>query len=494
MGYLFATVEFDEGLLVDSFRVLARVREGPRYTLGHIALDGNETFSDELLLSQMDTRGGQVFAQETFEKDIERVLRLYENSGYAFAQVLPERFSYDTSSHKIELGLRLIEGPKVRIAGIQIVGSKISKQEYLIRESGIRKGETYSASKVADARRRLERLPFMAEVGDFRLERVEAEDMLMLRVEVKESRMNLIHGVLGIEPGEGGGLTGLVNVSLKNLTGRGRGLDARWQRTSPLTSRLNLAYTEPFLFSYDVALHVSFGHYIRDTSYTKSSISADLQSKSRGSVGPSLGFSFERVLPGSFPIPNSRSYGVRAGTWFDTRESPRTYRSGIFYDLRAEYALRTNSPSQLVKEPEPNASTGRLAFDFLHYVPSFFDHSVYVAFHGREAYTSESEVPVHDYTFLGGAGSVRGYREEEFGGFRVAWANVEYRLAAGRGSYIYPFLDLGYYQAEESGTLLGYGLGLSLKTRLGTLGLDYGLAEGDEPLEGKVHLRLIGEF
>lgn len=493
-GYIFATVELNRGLLTDSLRILAKVEEGPRYTLGYIALDGNEAFSDELVLSRMDTRAGQVFDQETFQRDMERVLSLYENSGYAFTQVLPERFYYDTVGHKIELGLRVIEGPKVRFAGVRVLGSKVSRQEYLIRESGVREGEIYSPLKLENARRRLERLPFMTEVGDFSLERGEAEDLIWAKVEVKEGRMNLIYGVLGIEPGEQGGLTGLVNVSLQNLTGRGRGLEARWHRTSPLSSRLHLAYMEPFLFSYDVALHVSFGHHIRDTSYTKSSVSVDLQSKSRGLLGSSLGFSFERVLPGSSPVSNSRSYGVRTGIWVDTRRSPRTNRGGVFYDLRAEYALRINAPSKLVKEPEPRANTGRLVFDFLHYVPSFLGHLVYAALHGREAYTSEPEVPVHDYFFLGGAASVRGYREEEFSGFRVAWADVEYRIVAGRGSYFYPFLDIGYYQAQKSGAILGYGLGLKVSSGLGSLGLDYGLAKGDGPLDGKLHVRLTGEF
>ena len=70
---------------------------------------------------------------------------------------------------------------------------------------------------------------------------------------------------------------------------------------------------------------------------------------------------------------------------------------------------------------------------------------------------------------------MRGYREEQFYGFRVGWVNLEARFGLNHDSYVYPFLDVGYYQGDTSETVSGYGFGLSVGTRLGRLGLDYGL-------------------
>ena len=493
LGYLFAKAEVvEEPGELSYLRV--RVEEGQKYTIGHIGMEGNESISTNLILSQMDTRAGGIFAQEPFLKDMERILRLYENNGFAFVQVVPQAFSYDTVDQKIGVILGIMEGPKVRFAGARIQGSVISKPQYLARESGIRKGQVYSASELNNAKRRLERLPFLTRVGDFRLEPASSEETVWAIVEVEEGSMNIVHGILGYEPGEEGGLTGLLSINLANLTGRGRGLRARWQRTNPLTSWLDLAYREPFVLSYDVGLEVSFSHQIRDTSFTKSSLLVVGDTRSGTVLGFSLGLSFDRVLPGSFPVPNSKSYGMRSGVSVDTRDSPRLPRKGIFYTVQAEYALRMNSPTQSVREVEPRANTGRLTLDFIHHVPSFGDQSFYAAVHGREAYSSEPEVLFHDYFFLGGANSVRGYREEQFAGSRVAWANMEYRFRLGRGSYIYPFADVGYYESENTGSILGYGLGLTLKKGLTSIGLDYGLAKEDEPLNGKIHLRLTGQF
>ena len=493
LGYLFVKAEVVEEP-VELPHLLVRVEEGQKYTVGHIGMEGNESISDNLILSQMDTRAAGIFVQELFEEDMEHILKLYENNGFAFVQILPQTFSYDTVDHKIGVILRIMEGPKVRLAGLRVEGSTISKPEYLARESGIRKGQVYSASELENAKRRLERLSFLTRVGDFKLGPASSEEMVWAIVEVEEGAMNIVQGILGYEPGEEGGLTGLLTISLENLTGRGRGLRARWQRTDPLTSWLDLAYREPFVLSYDVGFEISFSHQIRDTSFTKSSLSAVGETRSGTVLGFSLGLSLERVLPGSFPIPNSKSYGVKSGMWVDTRDSPRLPRRGIFYTVHAEYALRMNSPTQLVREVEPRANTGRLTFDFVHHVPSFGEQSFYVAIHGREAYSSEPEVPFHDHSFLGGANSVRGYREEQFAGSRVAWANTEYRFQLGRGSYLYPFIDVGYYESKNTGSIMGYGVGLTLKKGLTGIGLDYGLAKEDQPLDGKIHLRVTGQF
>lgn len=41
---------------------------------------------------------------------------------------------------------------------------------------------------------------------------------------------------------------------------------------------------------------------------------------------------------------------------------------------------------------------------------------------------------------------------------------------------------------------LGYGVGLRVASRLGRVGVDYGLAAGEGPLDGRIHLRLEAEF
>ena len=88
-----------------------------------------------------------------------------------------------------------------------------------------------------------------------------------------------------------------------------------------------------------------------------------------------------------------------------------------------------------------------------------------------------------DLFWFGGSQSLRGYRENQFWGKVVAWANLEYRFILNRNSRLFIFSDWGFYQAldnsvKDNQVLPGYGLGIRFETPLGIMGVDYGLGKG----------------
>jgi len=99
---------------------------------------------------------------------------------------------------------------------------------------------------------------------------------------------------------------------------------------------------------------------------------------------------------------------------------------------------------------------------------------------------------------LGGTSTLRGYLENQFLGSRIAWSNIEYRFLLARRSYIFTFFDSGYYfnsaVDKKEDFKLGYGLGLSIETGLGVLGVSFALGQGDSFSEGKIHFGIINEF
>jgi outer membrane protein insertion porin family len=119
--------------------------------------------------------------------------------------------------------------------------------------------------------------------------------------------------------------------------------------------------------------------------------------------------------------------------------------------------------------------------------------------------TQEEIVPYYELFPLGGATSLRGYREEQFRGAHVELVQFEQRYLLGTdGSRFAGFVDVGHVSTR--GTVLavpgqpdhffqvGYGAGLRLGTRVGLIGVDYALGEGDSPLAGKVHVQLESAF
>ncbi len=110
---------------------------------------------------------------------------------------------------------------------------------------------------------------------------------------------------------------------------------------------------------------------------------------------------------------------------------------------------------------------------------------------------------VSDLWKLGGNSTVRGYREEQFLASRIAWTNLEYRLLLTRRSYAFLFFDSGYYLREadpersvqkSEDVIFGYGLGITVETGIGLLGVSFALANGDSFSDGKIHFGIINEF
>ena len=61
-------------------------------------------------------------------------------------------------------------------------------------------------------------------------------------------------------------------------------------------------------------------------------------------------------------------------------------------------------------------------------------------------------------------------------------------------------MDIGHYQrttsheGKFSSTKIGYGLGMRIETRLGLIGIDYGIGEDDGLLNGKIHVGIVNRF
>ena len=121
--------------------------------------------------------------------------------------------------------------------------------------------------------------------------------------------------------------------------------------------------------------------------------------------------------------------------------------------------------------------------------------------HGRELRSAQPEEG--DLYRFGGMRSLRGYREHQFLGSRVAWSNTEYRFLLARRSFLYAFFDAGYYFRPADALRLipqadafkqGYGIGVQLETGLGNLGVSFALGQGDSFSNGKIHFGLINDF
>jgi len=334
----------------------------------------------------------------------------------------------------------------------------------------------------------------------------------VLLISVKEKQTNNFDGIIGyipaVNPGQSGYLTGLVNISLRNLFGTGRAAAVRWQQFDRFSQELELKYLEPWLFNFPFNFNGSFFQRKQDSSYVQRNLKAGLQFLATEDISAAVFVSSESVIPSAlanspFTVYNSNALTTGVNLTIDTRDDPYAPTAGILFSNSYSFSRKTiyGPAKYITPELQTRVSFKRIEVGFNYYHELFDRQVAAIGLHGRELNGPSFEIS--DLYRLGGTNSLRGYREDQFLGSRIFWSNLEYRLLLTRRTFAFLFFDTGYFyrKAEPERNILktegfkiGYGLGLNIETGLGVLGVSFALARGDSFSDGKIHFGLVNEF
>ena len=491
----------------DSSRIdiTLEVLEGPLTLIGSFSVAGNSALESTAILGQFDLKPDMPFDQDMLEVDIAALLVRYERLGYPFAQCRIESIRIDEKEHQhlLDVGLSIDEGTRLRIDEILVEGNTETQASVVVRETRLADGELFNPGKISKIRDRLRRLNIFSEVSEPEL--FVRDTSGGLRIRVKEGTTNTFDGIVGYipasDPGQSGFVTGLASVTMRNLFGTGRKLHFRWQREDRYSQELGVRYVEPWVFAQPLNIGGGFFQRQQDTTYVKRefSLRGELMLSEEFSIGLLGGW--ESVIPSVSVAPGrvSRMSTTTIGVelLYDTRNDTYSPTSGARYRTDYHYGRKK------VRDAGPTSSSGvqRFTIDLDFFVMPFQRQVIAVGLHGRDL--QSTAVEESEYYRFGGTHSLRGYRENQFLGSRIAWSNSEYRFLLTRKSFLYGFVDTGYYfrpgnsarsVSSADGFKTGYGIGIQVETGLGVMGVSFALGEGDSFSNGKIHFGLINEF
>ena len=502
-GFLHAEV-LSVDLPADSLRVT--VSEGPVAIIESVAVRGLPPAEVAAFLGDLATRRGKVFTQARVEQEIEEVLEYLERSGRPLARVvvedLRERTTGDTSWIHVVLGVD--PGPVARIEEVRFTGNVSTRSSTLLTATGLRAGDVWLARTSDQVRRRLVRTQLFTSVGAPQLD-FTVNQRAVVTVPVVEGRHNGFDGILGYQPAAAGGsagiITGLINLQFRNLLGTGRRLAVRWFQERQGTHEVDLSYREPWLFGSQIAGGVEFHQRKQDSLYVRQRYAAEV----RGDVDEDM--TIGAVISRMTTTPQE-GYGLRvmnrstqtlAGMSFayDTRDHPTTPRSGSLY--ATEYVTGRKSiggPAGTAGHP-----TQRFRFDVGFYISPIRGQMGLIEAHWSEV--RSGAIDAADLSRLGGATDLRGYREGEFLGSRLAWGTVEYRFFLAELSFVGVFVDAGSIRRPvipavglDALDLLRMGAGMTIRvdSPVGLLGVSIAMGKGDGFADAKLHVRIQNEF
>jgi len=512
IAYLHASVDsvwMKRDTLIQDVEVCIFLNEGKPSVVRQIELDGCRNVTTAELFAAMNLHEGDLFIPSILEQDVQSILQVYERKGYPLAKVVIQNISFTDSIEEMSarVQIHIDEGKEIHIVELRIEGNKSTKDYVITREARLHKNELFRGDLPEMIKRRLDHLQLFSSVSLPELYLTETEQA-GLSVKVVEGNHNSFDGVLGYVPSNNsstsGYITGLVNISLRNLFGTGRKLSARWYQENQSSQETELHYFEPWVASYPVNAQIGFFQRKQDSTFVRMQydISADLMLTDEFSVGVS--FSQSGVYPtegfGRLVMAESKTTSFGASVRYDSRDNPTTPTSGILYSTEYQTGSKQTSISGIFPT-ESKSTSQRLVFDLSYYLSTFFRQVLATELHLRDF--SSSSMDVSDLFRFGGASTLRGYREGQFLGSRIIWTNLEYRFLVTPHSFFYGFIDAGYIvqpliaavsMTASEQSKIGYGIGVRMDSALGLIGVSFALGEGDTFSTSKIHIRLINEF
>ncbi|MBF0366004.1 MAG: outer membrane protein assembly factor BamA [Oligoflexia bacterium] len=236
------TVSEDKRWVFISFRIT----EGPSFSVNKIFFEGDLLFPEEKFREKIALKEGETYSEESLRKDIVLLTELYQDEGYAFANVI-RNLQMVPGENKVDIHFAFEKGKIAYFGKIVMKGNTQTRDKVIRRELLVREGMKYSGSLLRQSKENVSRLGFFeAEAIVFNTVTVkDRDDVLDLEISIKEKNTGEFRFGAGYSTATAGFIQ--ASVTKHNFRGLGQDLSAtiNWAKS---TTEYRLGFTEPYLF------------------------------------------------------------------------------------------------------------------------------------------------------------------------------------------------------------------------------------------------------
>jgi len=404
----------------DAIDVSIDVEEGPLFHIGDIELAGELPAAEPELQVALGLERGDVANLVALGEGLERVLDLWRERGYPFPRAVQSP-RIDAAQHLFDARIEIQHGSEARVGEIRVRGEPWSARRVIVRDLDFAPGDLYDLGALRRSRQRLLASGLFTEAV---LEPVATADPTLVDVEIEVTeRPGIIKDcIFNIAPAyfQSEGLIGVGILICPNFVGQGQRVSAIGQLSS-LRQLFDVSFVEPRLvdsrFSLSTGAHrrrLVYPLFSTDTLGAEVGLARELV----WGVQASIGYELERVdvepvaalAPFArglrFPYGSARS-AVRARISHDTRSRGLTPGPGSYHSL----SLSSSGFWTL----------GEISFVEVrgiarYYLPLPLDALLKLNLSAGSVFDPTGRpVVVSERYFLGGFGSVRGYRPRSIG-------------------------------------------------------------------------------
>jgi outer membrane protein assembly factor BamA len=445
------------------------------------------------------------FSPQEIAKTLQRIQRDLENNGYPFASVSLDSLIIDNTN--LQAKLLIEKGPSIKWIKINMRGENFVSMRLLSSYMHIKVGDTYNQSDVQLISARLKQISFIEEIkpAEILFTKEGAELFLYL----KSKPVSLANGVIGLQPNPASQkimLTGDIRLKLVNVLKKAESIELNWKSIQAQTQALKAQMNVPNLFSSPFGIDGQFQMYKRDSSFLelKSTLGIQYALNNGSYLKAFYRNNSSSVLKGGVNNPTfsnlgtvkTNSYGL--SLYKQTLDYIPNPRKGFSLLTDVSIGKRKSRKSDTSLVVSNTTYRAELKIDW--FLPLAKRHVIRLANHS-EFYLAPVFYQNESIRF-GGQNSLRGFNEEEMRATSNSLFSVEYRFLVDQNSFAFLFYDQAWYENQTNAyykdTPLGFGLGFSFGTNIGTFSISYALGKQyNNPIlfkDGKVHFGYIAYF
>jgi outer membrane protein insertion porin family len=406
-----------------SVTVTYPIKEGHRFQVRKVAVTGDLIMPKNTLLKLLGTKSKTWCNSSTVHDDVETLTKIYNNAGYANADVEPIR-KLNTDHDFVDLTYRITKGPKVKIGRVDIRGNDRTRGKVIRRALAIGEGEYYNAKRIDVSKKNLEGMDFF-EAVQIKTHPGPTPGVMDLEVKVQEKKTGSLAAGIGYSSQDGA----MGNVNLKERNLLGMGIVANIQGS--LSGRRNnyegsLSY--PWIMDYPLRGTVNgYKHQQSEKRYFRESDGFGLHFgyPVYGFWGLSAGFAHDSTKLSGFQRPFRRSvteYYKRYG--FNAERYKNVSENSVSVALTRDTRYGSPIPmggSKLVFGSRFSGFGGDVAFSRYFSDVVYYRHLFWKAVFKAKASgsalieTAGFPIPFDRRILLGGISSIRGYQARQIG-------------------------------------------------------------------------------
>jgi outer membrane protein insertion porin family len=260
------------------FTITYTIEEGQRYKVADVAVNvGEAQLDSDDLISKVRTSVGDYYDATRVDRTVDNLTLEAARQGFVFARVNPD-IQRNEADATLNITYNLVEGPRVYIDRIDIVGNTRTEDQVIRRQLLLYEGDAFNRVVVERARRRLTALDYFEKI-DFREEEGSAPDRIVLVVEVVEKSTGSINFSVGYSTTEY--IIGSISLQERNFLGKGYNVRANASGSFKRQS-VDFGFTNPYFMGTPVS--VGFDVFVTNTdnqdesSYTSEQLGFALRS------------------------------------------------------------------------------------------------------------------------------------------------------------------------------------------------------------------------